>query len=252
MKKKTSLIQYDLVSVGYQKKSPVLSGLSFAIEKGDFIGLIGPNGSGKTTLLKTVLGLLKPLSGTIYLNPKETRFGYVKQRQYVDDLFPLSVGEVVLMGRYGMIGALRRAKKEDGLRVQQALTKLGMLKLIDKPYRDLSGGQKQRVLIARALVVEPTILVLDEPTNDLDIAGEHQIMELLQKINQKEKMTVVVVSHLLNVVLGYAQKVGLTGLSEFVFEPIQKIATSQTLSELYGHEIQVKTVNGKKVILPCD
>ncbi len=237
--------------MGYHRNNPVLSSVSFSLAKGDFVGLIGPNGSGKTTLLKTLLGLLKPLSGTIRV-ASEVRFGYVNQSQLSDDLFSLSVGEVALMGRYGIIGALRRPAKEDRQRVRQVLTQFGILNLIDQPYRDLSGGQKQRTLIARALVSEPTVLVLDEPTNDLDIAGEHQVMELLKKINEEEKMTVIVVSHLLNVVLGYARKVGLTGLKSFIFEPMEKIATSERLSQLYAHPLDVKEFNGKKVILPCD
>lgn len=252
MNQKEPLIQYESVSIGYSKKSPVLSGLSFVIESGDFIGLIGPNGSGKTTLLKSLLGLQKPLSGQIEINDREIRFGYVKQRQTVDELFPLSVGEVVLMGRYGMMGFLRRPQKEDWEQVRKALMKLDSLKLIQQPYRDLSGGQKQRVLIARALASEPTVLILDEPTNDLDVGGEHQIMELLKQINQEEGITVIVVTHILNVVLGYAKKIALTGLDKFVFDSIEKIATSETLSQLYQHQIKVKEVDGKRVILPCD
>lgn len=249
--KSKPFIQYEAVSMGYRRNSPVLTHVSFSLAKGDFVGLIGPNGSGKTTLLKTLLGLLPPLSGGVRIDP-QVRFGYVNQSQLADDLFPFSVGETVLMGRYGMIGAFRRPQKEDQQQVRQALTKLGILNLIDQPYRDLSGGQKQRTLIARALVSEPTVLVLDEPTNDLDIAGEHQVMELLKKINEQEKMTVIVVSHLLNVVLGYARKVGLTGLKSFIFEPMEKIATRERLSQLYAHPLDVRDVNGRKVILPCD
>ncbi|MDH7568996.1 MAG: ATP-binding cassette domain-containing protein, partial [Armatimonadota bacterium] len=168
------LIVFEDVVLGYGRE-PVLSDLSFAIRRGDYLGIVGPNGSGKTTLLKGVLGVLPPLSGRIVRGRdggREVRFGYVPQINTVDELYPLGVLDVVLMGRYRRIGLVRRPGKEDRERAMAALEEVGIAHLAPRLYRDLSGGQRQRVLMARALAIEPDILVLDEPTNDMDIAAE--------------------------------------------------------------------------------
>lgn len=199
-----ALIEFRDVSVGYRRGEPVLGGLSFAVRPGDFLALIGPNGAGKSTILKTLLGLLPPLAGKIERHEEGLRYGYVQQRQYIDEIFPLSVREVVMMGRYGMIGPVHRPRKEDRAAVDEALATVGISGLAKIPYRDLSGGQKQRTLIARALASDPSLLVLDEPTNDLDARGERQVMELLRELNGRGK-TILVVSHLLHVVAQYAR-----------------------------------------------
>lgn len=244
-----SLIQFEKVSVGYSRRQPVLTGLSFSIYQGEFLGLIGPNGSGKSTVLKTLLGLLAPLAGSVRAPNGNLHFGYVQQRQFVDDIFPLTVRDVVMMGRYGILGPLRRPRRADWEKVNQVLQTTGLSDLARKSYRELSGGQKQRTLIARALASDPTFLVLDEPTNDLDIEGEQQVMTLLQRLHREEKKTILVVSHLLNVVLNFAEKIAFTIGGELQFQNIDEVITEENLSKLYRIPMKIDRINGKKVVL---
>lgn len=248
MSENKPLIQFQNVQIGYSQKKPVLSGLNFVLEPGSFTGIIGPNGSGKTTLLKTILGLIRPLSGEVLLACETLRFGYVQQRQQIDDIFPLTVKEVVMMGRFGIIGLLKRPRADDFAEVEKALSRVKISKLADRSYRDLSGGQKQRVLIARALASNPNMLVLDEPTNDLDINGEYQVMNLLKELNEKEGLSVVVVSHLLNVVLNYARQIGFTAEDHFHLASTEKAVKEDHLSKIYKVPVKVESVNGKKSV----
>ncbi len=165
------LLRVRDVALGYGGRT-VLSRLDFTIERGDFLGVMGPNGSGKTTLLRALLGLIKPLGGTmewVAQNGGPPRLGYVPQRERLDPNFPLSSLEVAVMGRFGKLGAMRRAGRADVEMALGCLRRVGMERLAHSPYRSLSGGQQQRVLIARALAGEPDALLLDEPTNGMDI-----------------------------------------------------------------------------------
>jgi ABC-type Mn2+/Zn2+ transport system ATPase subunit len=157
-----ALITFDGVTLGYGRR-PVLTDLSFRIPEGDFLGLVGPNGAGKTTILRAILGSLAPTAGTIS-RADGLRFGYVPQRDQVDYNFPLEVVDVVLMGRYDRVGLGRRPGRHDRERARAALEHVGIAHLADEPLSALSGGQRQRALIARALVGEPNLLVLDVPT----------------------------------------------------------------------------------------
>jgi ABC-type Mn2+/Zn2+ transport system ATPase subunit len=207
----TELLKAKALSVGYGRRS-VLHNINFSIERGDFLGVMGPNGSGKTTLLKTFLGLLKPLSGSIESHKSSSGrllFGYVPQRESLDLHYPLTSLEVALMGRYGRIGIFRRASKKDTDIALACLKQTRMDSFADRPYRALSGGQKQRVLIARALAAEPEILLLDEPTNGMDMNSERAIMELLKELREEKQATIVFVTHLLSTIEKYAQRVAI-------------------------------------------
>ncbi|MBF6559577.1 MAG: ATP-binding cassette domain-containing protein [Candidatus Binataceae bacterium] len=205
------LVSVRSVTVGYHGRA-ILRNLNFAIERGDFMGVMGPNGSGKTTLLKTLLGLLDPLEGTIEMRPANgvpLRIGYVTQRERLDAHFPLSALEVAIMGRFGMIRALRRPRREDNEIARGCLRRVGMENRAARPYRELSGGQQQRVLIARALAGEPDLLLLDEPTNGMDVEAERAIMELLLGLQQEKSTTIVFVTHLLSAIEHFARRVAL-------------------------------------------
>ncbi|MBI3990315.1 MAG: metal ABC transporter ATP-binding protein, partial [candidate division NC10 bacterium] len=165
------------LSIGYRGR-PLLSGISLSIGAGEFWGIVGPNGSGKTTLLKTILGILKPIGGRMERS-NDLSLGYVPQRGALDDIFPLTALDVVLMGRYPKVSLFHRVSKADQELALSALDKVGMAHLVKKPFRALSGGQKQRTLMARALAMEPDVLILDEPTDGMDIAGQHTLMELI-------------------------------------------------------------------------
>ncbi|MFH1750674.1 MAG: metal ABC transporter ATP-binding protein [Candidatus Micrarchaeota archaeon] len=194
---------------------PTISNASFALKKGDFLGLIGPNGGGKTTLVKLILGLLTPSSGKIRLFGKDIghfnerhRIGYVPQKATnFDANFPASVYEVASMGRVAKAGLLRQLGSKDRLAVGQALELVGMLKFKDQRIGDLSGGQQQRVFIARALAAESELLILDEPTVGVDKQAQHAFYTLLNRLNKEFGMTLILVSHDIEVVSKNANKI---------------------------------------------
>lgn len=176
--------------------SPVLEDINLSVNKNDFMAIIGPNGGGKSTLLKTVLGLIKPESGKIKILGKNQRnalklIGYLPQKSYFDLSFPINVFDVVLMGRYK--GLFNNYKNEDKKAVIEALESVGMLEFKDRQISELSGGQMQRVFIARALVREPKLLLLDEPTASVDPEMQKSFYELLSSL--KNKMTIILVTH---------------------------------------------------------
>ncbi len=243
-----SLINFKGVYLGYGKKC-ILEDLNFDIHSNDFLGIIGPNGSGKTTLLRGILGLMKPVSGTITSKTDHIKFGYVIQRQFVDEVFPLTAREIVSMGRYRNIKLGRRLSKEDWEYVNHALEIAGINSIAQQTYRSLSGGQKQRVLIARALASEADILILDEPTNDMDIKGETQIMELIKKIHSERNVTVVIVSHLLHNIINYVKRLAFITKGKFYIHPIQEAIKDKYLSEVFDSHVKVGEVSGKKVVI---
>jgi zinc transport system ATP-binding protein len=188
---------------------PILEGINLAIEQDDFLGIIGPNGGGKTTLLKVILGLISPSHGKVSVlgkPPEKSRsnIGYVPQHNLFDRDFPINVWDVVLMGRYGKSGLFRRYSSEDRRATQDALQTVGMLDYKDRQMGKLSGGELQRIFIARALVAEPKLLLLDEPTASVDPAMQTDFYELLEKL--KKQMAIVLVSHDISAVSIYVDK----------------------------------------------
>ena len=188
---------------------PILEGINLAIEQDDFLGIIGPNGGGKTTLLKVILGLISPSRGKVSVlgkPPEKSRsnIGYVPQHNLFDRDFPINVWDVVLMGRYGKSGLFRRYSSEDRRATQDALQTVGMLDYKDRQMGKLSGGELQRIFIARALVAEPRLLLLDEPTASVDPAMQTDFYELLEKL--KKQMAIVLVSHDISAVSIYVDK----------------------------------------------
>jgi ABC-type Mn2+/Zn2+ transport system ATPase subunit len=241
------IIRFDGAALGYGRRA-VLDEVTFSIERGDFLGIIGPNGSGKTTVLRAILGGLRPQRGGVIVTPG-IRFGYVIQRQSLDPLFPLTVGEVVEMGRYPHLGLTRRISRRDREAIDHSLEMAGLDEMQDIPYRDLSGGQKQRALLARALASEPDVLLLDEPTNDLDVSGETRIMDLIHDIHHRENITVVIVSHLLHVVLNHVDRLLFMKDGRAILHDIEQVMESGFLSDFYGVKVEVSMVNGRRSII---
>ncbi|MFN8625310.1 MAG: ABC transporter ATP-binding protein [Candidatus Binatia bacterium] len=237
------------MSVGY-RHHVVLRDVRLSVAAGEFLGIVGPNGAGKTTLLKTVLGTLRPLSGRLTHGLQAGTFGYVPQRESVDETFPLTVREIIVMGRFARIGLLRRPCAEDYSRVVAAAEYVGIEKLLARRYRTLSGGQKQRTLIARALVVEPSVLLLDEPTNGMDLPAEKAIMELVSRLHSDGQLTVIMVSHLLNVIAAHAQRLAIVGHGRVEVGPAGSMLTAQKLSALYRTPVVVSQIDGQTVVLP--
>jgi zinc transport system ATP-binding protein len=203
------IITLDRVSFSYDNK-PVLSDLSVAIQERDFVGLIGPNGAGKSTLLRLIVGLLKPDSGRIELfGMPADRFkernliGYVPQRSNFNPLFPATVREVVLSGLFGRRKLFRRMNREDAIRCQDALRTLQIEDLADKRIGELSGGQQQRVFLARALISNPQLLILDEPMSGIDAETQQNFFHLIRHMHQKHNITFLMVSHDIDMVRSY-------------------------------------------------
>ncbi|HSU13226.1 metal ABC transporter ATP-binding protein [Longimicrobium sp.] len=243
----SDLVRFDGVALGYGRRT-ILSGLSFAVSEGDFLGLVGPNGAGKTTVLRAILGTLAPQEGTL-VRSDALRFGYVPQRDQVDYNFPLKVLDVVLMGRYDRIGLGRRPGKDDRARAMAALEHVGIPELAGRQLKDLSGGQKQRALIARALVGEPNVLVLDEPTNGMDLVSTTQILGLVRELHERDGLTVIMVSHALNEVANYVERIALVVGGGFRIGTVDEIMTEPVLSEMYGIPVEVDSFEGHRIVL---
>jgi zinc transport system ATP-binding protein len=180
----------------------ILEDVNLEIEAGRYVGILGPNGAGKSTLLKVILGLIHPGRGEVRVfgqDPARLRYGdmvgYLPQRPLGNPRFPVTALDVVLMGRYGRIGLLKRPRQPDRELALSRLTDLGIPHLAHRLIGDLSGGEQQRVFIARALCVEPRLLVLDEPTVSLDACVQDEIFVLINSLKEKLNLTVLVVSH---------------------------------------------------------
>lgn len=202
------VIEFDDVCFAYEREE-VLHNVTLQILNRDMVALVGPNGGGKTTLLRLALGFLKPKFGAVRVfgaapDAVRRRIGYVPQHVLFDPQFPVNALDVVKMGRVDR----RRAgpyRRSDGEAALQALEKVDMAELRRRPFAELSGGERQRVLIAQALVSGPDLLLMDEPTANVDYVVEHRLYDLLRALN--ERLTVVIVSHNLNVITGHVTRV---------------------------------------------
>jgi zinc transport system ATP-binding protein len=218
----------------------VLEEVNLVVHEGDFVSVVGPNAGGKTTLLKLVLGLLKPSRGTVRvfgLTPSRARprIGYMSQQNTFDHLFPVSVLDVVLMGRLGQGNRLGFFGRGDRDAAMQALRRTEMEPLADRPFSHLSGGQRQRVLLARALASDPDLLLLDEPTANVDAAIETELFEILNELNRR--MTIMLVTHDLGFVSCYVRSVVCVN-RRLAVHPTSTI-TGEMIHELYGGNVQM-------------
>ena len=226
------LLSFENIAIGYDN-NPIVENLTFAIEKGDYLTILGENGAGKSTLLKTMLGLIKPLSGKIVFDAevKKTDIGYLPQQTVVQRDFPASVWEIVISGCLGRNGLRPFYSKEDKALAEANIKRLGLEQLKKRCYRELSGGQQQRVLLARALCASDKILVLDEPVTGLDPKVTVQLYELIDSLN-KEGITIIMISHDLQA-LKHANKVLHLGHQTF-FGNKEDYLTSQEYKTFLG------------------
>ena len=193
---------------------PVLTHITFDIQAGDFLAIIGPNGSGKTTLIKIILGLLEPTEGEVLINGRKVadfhdwqKIGYVPQKAtHVDPFFPATVKEVVAMGLLSRKGK-RMSRKEEESAIKRALQQVGMEALIGRHIGSLSAGQQQRVFIARAIVNHPLILFLDEPTTGVDAETQEHFYDMLDVLNREEKITIVLITHEIGIINRHVNRV---------------------------------------------
>ena len=207
-----------------------LEDLNLNIEVGSLMALVGPNGAGKSTLIKTILKFLKQITGEIKINAKT--LAYVPQRNSVDWDFPTTLFDVVEMGCYGRVGLFKRVSKEEKQKVLKAIEQVGMLEFKDRQISELSGGQQQRAFIARALVQEADIYLMDEPFQGVDSTTEKSIVEILKKLKSEGK-TIIVVHHDLQTVATYFESVALINKAVIVSGKVSEVFTQENIDVTY-------------------
>ena len=245
--KEASAVLMKGLSFSYDR-SLVLEDVNFSIPQRDFVSVVGPNGGGKTTLLKLMLGLLRPKQGEVRVfgvTPEKARprIGYMPQHTQLDALFPATVMEVALMGRLGHGRPFGRYSRKDKEIAGGALDQVGLYAMRKKAFSLISGGERQRLFLARALACEPDLLLLDEPTANLDVAMEGDLYELLQTLNQR--LTIVLVSH----DLGFVSKVVKNVICvkrKVAIHPTSEI-TGEIINEMYGSPMRMVRHNGEGI-----
>jgi manganese/zinc/iron transport system ATP- binding protein len=236
------IIKVEDMTVAYQAK-PVLWDIDLNIPKGILMAIVGPNGAGKSTLIKAMLDLIKPISGNVLFNgasykSQRKHIGYVPQSESVDWDFPANVLDVVLMGRYGSLGWIKRPKAEDRKLAMEALEKVSMKEFANRQISQLSGGQQQRVFLARALVQDADIYFMDEPFKGVDAKTEVAIIALLKELKNRGK-TLIVVHHDLQTVEEYFDWVVLLNTSIIASGPVGETFTDENLTKTYRSTGQI-------------
>jgi zinc transport system ATP-binding protein len=215
-----------------------LRDVTLSIQAGKFIGLMGPNGGGKTTLLKTIAGLIKPDRGEVHVPEGAGTIGYVPQDERFDPDSPLTVGDVVRMGLYGPKGLFPRLTAAEKQRADSVLDMVGMKPLASRMIGELSGGQKQRVFIARAVVANPRLLLLDEPTTGVDAAARDAFYKLLFDLMANLSLTIILASHELEVVPTQVDEIICVNQKVFIHAAPDQITDSDVFREAYGCELE--------------
>jgi manganese/zinc/iron transport system ATP- binding protein len=247
MSETTPAIEVTDLTVAYGEK-PVLWDVDLEVPQGTLMAVVGPNGAGKTTLIRAILGMVAPAAGQalVYGRPYEEqrrRVAYVPQRGSVDWDFPTSVLDVVLMGRYGSLGWIRRPGAQDKAHAREALEQVGMTDLAGRQISQLSGGQQQRVFLARALVQHADVYFMDEPFQGVDATTERAIVDLLRELRSRGK-TVVAVHHDLQTVAEYFDRVTLLNVRRIASGPVDECFTEENLRRTYGGRAAVFGRNG--------
>ena len=236
----------DIQTIYEGEKLPVIYDINLEVNQGDFICIIGPNGAGKTTLLETINGLLDYRSGSGFvlgmdISKKKTnirrQLGYVIQNFELDPLAPFLCKDIVMSGRTGKIGLMRFSGKKDWEKVWQSMSLVGMIDFAKRPIGKLSGGEFQKIILARALAQEPKILLLDEPFSNLDYSARNQIEILLNRLNEKQKMTILMVSHDLSFIPNRCSRIIVLDRGRIILDGEKnKILKSKVIKQLYSKE----------------
>jgi manganese/iron transport system ATP-binding protein len=245
------------VSVRYDG-APALENVSLRVQRGNQVAVVGPNGAGKSTLFNVITGILKPQQGTVRIagsGPnRHICVGYVPQRSRIDWRFPVTVADVVMMGRVGKIGMLRRPSREDHERVHSALAQVDMLSLANRQIGELSGGQQQRVFLARTLAQEAELLLLDEPLAGLDIPSQEAILRILGQM-RAAGITLLIATHDLNQAAEQFDQMMLLNRTVIAYGPPAQVLTADNLTRAYGGQLHVvHTTSGDLVVTDscCD
>jgi iron complex transport system ATP-binding protein len=253
-------LEVDNINFSYGEK-PVLQNISFTLQKGDFMAVVGPNGCGKTTLLHNISGSLPPAAGAIFVDEQDIsslsakqlsqKMAFVSQSEQIN--FDFTVQEVAAMGRLPHLPFWGGEKEKDAQIVRQCLQMTNTRQLKDRFITGLSGGERQRVFIARALVQQPQLLLLDEPTSNLDIQHQLELMEILRRLNNNG-MTVLAALHDLNLALRFANKALLLSSGQVIAcgEP-QHVLSVHNIKRIYGVNVQLlQSANGLDNIIPLN
>ncbi|MDA8079804.1 MAG: metal ABC transporter ATP-binding protein [Nitrospiraceae bacterium] len=239
-------VEIDSLTVKIKNKD-VLKNVSFTLEEGLFLGIVGPNAGGKTTLVRTILGLARPSSGSVRVFGKSPEghlvrggaFGYLPQHQNIDPGFPASVIDIVLMGRYNAVGFFRWPGKKDTDKALRSLAVMGVEDLKDAQYTHLSGGQQQRVSIARALAGDPRVLILDEPSTGIDVVGQEDFYHLLKGLQKKMNLTILMVSHDIGTVTTYVDEIACLNINLYYHGNPLGALNEKVLTSLYGKNVDL-------------
>ncbi|MBM4138089.1 MAG: metal ABC transporter ATP-binding protein [Nitrospira sp.] len=241
------IIRFEHASFGFPGVM-ALQDISLTIHDGEFVGVIGPNGSGKTTLCRAILGLMAPIEGHLHIFDcaceelrchHRAKIGYLPQKGVVDRNFPVTVLETVMMGRYGSLGLFRHPNAKDRKIVTDALAHVSMDGHQDTALGHLSGGQQQRVFIARALAQQPKVLLLDELTTGLDITTQHNVIELVQQLHEELKLTVLLITHDINMIRSRVDRLVLLKTKLYAAAPPADVLKPNILREVYGKDLVI-------------
>jgi len=224
----------------------ILTDINLSLAEGKFLGIVGPNGSGKTTLLRVILSLIKPYSGDVKVFNKspeeclrEGLFGYLPQHINLDINFPARAVDVVLMGLYGRLGIFRWPSVKEKQKALEYIELIGMSDHEDKPFGDLSGGEQQRISIARALISDPKILILDEPSTGIDVVGQEDFYHLLKGLQKRLGLTIIMVSHDIGAVTAYVDEIAcLNKILYYHGAPLGAL-DENVLERLYGKNVDI-------------
>lgn len=222
------LLELRTCGIGWER--PLVPPVSLTVSAGEYLLIAGPNGAGKTTLVKTMLGMIPALSGEVRYPAGRPRVGYVPQRGVVPEHYPVTARDTVLLGRALLRLMALRWSDEDRAAADRALADLDLAALADRSFGELSGGQKQRVLVARALAMEPQVLVLDEPTVNMDAVSARRLLKQLDELRRTRGMAVLIVTHDIAPVIAYADRVALLDRDRGLFRigPTAEIAAELT------------------------
>ncbi|MDR1872754.1 MAG: ABC transporter ATP-binding protein [Deltaproteobacteria bacterium] len=237
---KNNTIQFNDISFSYNLYNTILENLSFSVGEGEIVGLLGPNGSGKTTIFKLILALLKPQAGSILIQGQDNRlmatFERAKKVAYAPqdftNSFPTTVFESVLMGRRPYIGW--GPSETDIQRTAEILESLDLSDLAERQVNRMSGGQKQKVILARALVQDTPFVLLDEPTGNLDLRRQVEVLNLMRNISQNKRIGILIALHDINMASYYTDKVVLLSDNNYLYGNTKEIINKDTLEKIYG------------------
>ncbi|MCL5063148.1 MAG: metal ABC transporter ATP-binding protein [Nitrospirae bacterium] len=238
-------IEIENLDVSINSKD-ILKGINLELGEGKFLGIVGPNGSGKTTLLRAIIGIIRPTSGTVRIfeaSPFEAIqkgiFGYLPQSQKIEINFPARAIDVVIMGIYSRLGMLKWPSRQDIDRAEEMLSIMDMAGLENEPFSNLSGGQQQRVSIARALINNPRILILDEPSTGIDVVGQEDFYHLLKGLQKKLNLTIIMVSHDIGAVTSYVDEIAcLNKTLHYHGSPLGAL-NDAVIKQLYGKHVDI-------------